>query len=112
RQGLRNRGGEVAATQVEMQAILARFRLGNREEVECQALRSLQRGITLSMHLHRAAEPATPPAPPAPPVAAGEDECGGAHDRRCLLAHAVLLFLIERSPALDTSRPPQGHHRV
>ena len=33
-QGLLNRSGELAAAQVEMQAVLARFRLGHPQEVD------------------------------------------------------------------------------
>src|SRR5262249_29471964 len=112
RQGLLRRGGEVATTQVEMQAVLARFRLGHWEEVERQAFRGVQRGIALGMDRDRAAEHATPPARQPYRVAAVDSERGDAQDRRGLLTHAMLLFLIERSPVLDKSRLSQGHHRV
>src|SRR5262245_25013905 len=84
-----------------MQTVLACFRFGHRQEIERQALRGVQRGIALGMHLDRAAEQATPPVCQPRRVGAVNRECGDPDNSRCLLTHAVLLLGTGYAPAVD-----------
>ena len=85
-----------------MQTILACFRLGHWQEIERQALRGVQRGIALGMHLDRATEHTPPPVGQPRRVGAVDRERGDAANRWSLLAHAVLLLWTGHAPAVES----------
>ena len=77
-QGLLDCCGDITAAHVQMQTVLACFRLGHWQEIERQALRGVQRGIALGMHLDRSHRAHTATSGPAQ---AGR--CSRSRARRC-----------------------------
>ena len=86
---------------VQMQTVLAGFRLGHGQEIERQALWGVQRGIALGMHLDHATEHTPPPVGQSRRVGAVDRERGDATNRWSLLAHAVLLLGTGHTPAVE-----------
>jgi hypothetical protein len=84
-----------------MQTVLARFRLGHRQEIERQAFRGVQRGIALGMHLDGAAEHTAPPLGQPRRVSTIDRERGDAANRWGFFAHAGLLLGTGHGPAVE-----------